>query len=131
MAIRIDTRAIEFNSGLLAMAVGIVLTIPPNDVYLGWPSTHFWGWVYLVWGFFSCIFSTYGPFPPRKYTSLIGVYLWSFIAVWIFENHQTHDKVWVASLPYLLIASSSIFTYLGLWRYRSDWNYYNESFRDN
>lgn len=136
LSMHIDTRAVELMGAILAVFTGIILTVTPNVVHLFSFPTIYWGWTYSVFGIISCISSIYGPYRLRKALSLVGVYLWIYLVVWLYHGSLNDslldhkDDLLLACLPYSFFVISSFFTYLGLWRNNSKWNYYHEPPRD-
>jgi hypothetical protein len=131
-AIHIDTRGVEFISGLIAIITGIFLSLPPNITGIQGPS-EFWGWSYIFFGLAASIASIFGKWAPRKYIALIGVFLWLNLIIWIItigHGIDGDDDVVIACIPYSFFVLNSIWTYFGLWRYTNDWRYYHDPDRD-
>jgi len=118
LASRMDTRAVEFMAGLLAIIVGLVLTFPPYRYDVIVPG-YFWGWVYLILGITMSISSVYGPYTLRKYIALIAVYFWLFLIYYLYKYAHSIDESILLISPYIFFGGSSVFTYLGLWRYQT------------
>jgi hypothetical protein len=104
-----DTKSVEFMAGILAMYSGFYL-------YLH----NFWfGWIFVIFGFFKFIFSIIGPYRVRRILALIGIFLWLFLGhtIGTLHHYDTFYAASFASSPYVFFAISSVLTYFGMWRY--------------